>query len=66
MRPPGVTVPLACCYDGVPSRTGRYAVIGSKLKQNANERCNSSASLAGLALCFIVRFTLLAIAPLTP
>ena len=30
-----------------------YAVIGCKLKQNANEVCNSCASLAGLVLCFI-------------
>jgi len=48
--------------------TGRYAVIGCKLKQNANEGCNSCASLAGLVLslivCFIACFTLLVIAPL--
>ena len=31
--------------DGVPSRTGRYAVIGCKLKQNANEDCNSCATV---------------------
>ena len=31
--------------DGVPSRTGRYAVIGCKLKQNANEGCNSCATV---------------------
>jgi len=48
---------------GVPSRTGRYAVIGCKLKQNANEGCNSCASLAGLILCFIACFILLVIAP---
>ena len=48
----------------VPSRTGRYAVIGCKLKQNANERCNSCESLAGLVLGFIARFILLVIAPL--
>ena len=46
------------------SGTGRYAVIGCKLKQNANERCNSCASLAGLVLCFIACFILLVIAPL--
>jgi len=34
----------------------RYAVIVCKLKQNANEGCNSCASLAGLVLCFIARF----------
>jgi len=39
-------------------------VIGCKLKQNANEGCNSCASLAGLVLCFIARFILLVIAPL--
>ena len=50
--------------DGVPSSTGRYAVIGCKLKQNANEGCNSCASLAGLVLCFIACFILLVIAPL--
>jgi len=35
-------------------------VIGCKLKQNANEGCNSCASLAGLVLSFV----LLVIAPL--
>ena len=50
--------------DGVPSRTGRYAVIGCKLKQNANEGCNSRASLAGLVLCFTACFNVLVIAPL--
>jgi len=38
---------LAFCFS-VPSSPGRYAVIGCKLKQNANEDCNSCASLAGL------------------
>ena len=47
-----------------PASSGRYAVIGSKLKQNANEGCNSCASLAGLVLCFIACFILLVIAPL--
>jgi len=41
------------------------AVIGCKLKQNANEGCNSCASLAGLVLSFIACFILLVIAPLT-
>jgi len=44
-------------------RTGRYAVICCKLKQNANEYCNN-ASLAGLVLCVIACFILLVIAPL--
>ena len=40
------------------------AVISCKLKQNANEGCNSCASLARLVLCFIACFILLVIAPL--
>jgi len=44
--------------------TGRYAVIGCKLKQNANEGCSSCARLAGLVLSFIACFILLVIAPL--
>jgi len=44
--------------------TGRYAVIGCKLKQNASEGCNSCASLAGLVLSFTACFILLVIAPL--
>ena len=43
---------------------GRYAVVGCKLKQNANEGCNSCASVAGLVLCFIACFILLVIAPI--
>jgi len=43
---------------------GRYAVIGCKLKQNANEGCNGCASFALLVLCFIACFILLVIAPL--
>jgi len=39
------------------------AVIVCKLKQNANEGCNSCASLAGLVLSFIACFILLVIAP---
>jgi len=42
----------------------RYAVSGCKLKQNANQGCNSCASLAGLVLSFIACFILLVIAPL--
>jgi len=42
--------------DGAPS-------IGCKLKQNANEGCNSCVSLAGLVLSFIACFILLVIAP---
>jgi len=34
-------------------------VIGCKLKQNANEGCNSCASLARLVLSFIACFILL-------
>jgi len=38
---------------------------GGKLKQNANEGCNSFASLVGLVLSFIACFILLdVIAPL--
>ena len=37
----GLHVRLAAV--GVPSSTGRYAVIGCKLKQNVNEGCNSCA-----------------------
>ena len=50
--------------DDVPSRTGRYVVIGCKLKQNANEGCNGCVSLAELVSCFIACFVLLVIAPL--
>ena len=42
---------------------GRCAVIGCKLKQNANEGCNSCASLARLVLSFIACFMLLVITP---
>jgi len=42
--------------------TVQCAVIGCKLKQNANEGCNSCASLAGLVLSFIACFILLVIA----
>jgi len=45
-------------------RTVHCAAIGCKLKQNANEGCNSCASLAGLVLSFIACFILLVIAPL--
>jgi len=45
-----------------------YTVQYCKLKQNANEGCNSCANLAGLVLsfivCFIARFILLVIATL--
>jgi len=44
-------------------RTVRHHwLIGCKLKQNANEGCNSCASLAGLVLSFIACFILLVIA----
>ena len=46
--------------------TGRYAVIGCKLKQDANEGCNRCATvvqvLQDLFLCFIACFILLVIA----
>jgi len=54
---------LAFCFSLQPMTahwTVRYAVIGCKLKQNANEGCNSCASLAGLVLIFIACFILLA------
>ena len=42
--------------DGVPSRAGRYAVIGCKLKQNANEGCNSCAIVVQVLqdLCYVL------------
>jgi len=53
---------------GTTTRTralrSQCAVIGCKLKQNANEGCNSCAGLAGLVLSFIACFILLVIAPL--
>jgi len=45
-------------------RTVQCAVIGCKLKQHANEGCNSCVSLAGLVLSFIACFILLVIAAL--
>jgi len=48
-------------------RTGRYAVIGCKLKQNANESCNSCAIVVQVLqdlFCFIASFILLVIGPL--
>jgi len=47
-----------------PVRRQWCTVIGCKLKQNANEGCNSCASLAELVLSFIACFILLVIAPL--
>jgi len=38
-------------------------VIGCKLKQNANDGCNSCASLAGLVLSFVACFILLLSVP---
>ena len=46
------------------TKSGPCAVIGCKLKQNANEGCNICASLAGFVLSFIACFILLVIAPL--
>ena len=40
--------------DDLPSSPGLYPVIGCKLKQNANEGCNSCASFVRLVACFIV------------
>jgi len=57
---------LAFCFSLQPMTAHRplqSAVIGCKLKQNANGGCNSCASLAGLVLCFIACFILLVIAP---
>jgi len=34
--------PSLAANDGVSSKTGRYAVIGCKLKQNANEGCKNA------------------------
>jgi len=42
-----------------PARLAQCAVIGCKLKQNANEGCNSCAILAGLVLSVIACFILL-------
>jgi len=55
-------VTIGCSLHG--TKRSMDAVIGCKLKQNANEGCNSCASLAGLVLCFIACFILLVIAPL--
>ena len=65
---------LAFCFSLQPMtayRPGRYAVVGCKLKQNANDGCNSllcnrCVSLAGLVLNFTACFILLVIAPLVP
>jgi len=54
---------LLKCY-GHGRKGAIYAVIDCKLKQNANEGCNSCASLAGHVLCVIACFILLVIAPL--
>jgi len=45
---------LAFCFSLQPMMTaGRYAAIGCKRKQNANEGCNSCVSLVWLVLCSI-------------
>jgi len=46
-----------------PARLAQRVRRGCKLKQNANESCNSCASLARLVLSFIACFILLVIAP---
>jgi len=56
----------ATSWPQIKERSQECAVIGCKLKQNANEGCNSCASLAGRVLSFIARFTLLVIAPYLP
>jgi len=48
-------------YNALNSLNALHAVIGCKLKQNANEGCNSCASLAGLVLSFIAGFILIVI-----
>jgi len=53
---------LAFCFSMQPMTAHRpcsCSVIGCKLKQNANEGCNSCAYLAGLVLSFIACFILL-------
>jgi len=50
---------LAFCFS-LQQITAHWTV----LKQNANEDCNSCASLAGLVFSFIARFILIVIAPL--
>jgi len=56
---------LAFCFSLQPMTAHwTVAVIGCKLKQNANEGCNSCASLAGLVVSFIACFILLVIVPL--
>jgi len=57
---------LAFCFSLQPMtayRPGLDAVIGCKLKQNANEGCSSCASVSGLVICFIAGFILRVIAP---
>ena len=51
------------CTKGAITSKIKHAVIGCKLKHNANEGCNSFASLAGLVLSFIACLILLVIAP---
>jgi len=46
-----------------PVLDGTPPLAACKLKQNANEGCNSCASLAGPVLSFIACFILLVIAP---
>jgi len=56
---------LAFCFSSQTMAAYRPgAVIGCKLKQNANEGFNSCTNLAGLVLCFIARFILLVIGAL--
>jgi len=57
---------LAFCFSLQPMtayRSVRYAVIGCKLKQNANEGCNSCATVVKVLQDFIACFILLVIVP---
>ena len=54
---------LAFCFSLQPMTAYTPSLAASE-KQNANEGCNSCASLAGLVLSFIACFILLVITPL--
>ena len=51
---------LAFCFSLQPMTAYRPGVIGCKLKQNANDGCDSCATVV---LCFVACFILLVIAP---
>ena len=46
-----------CVISRLPRRTGRYAVIGCKLKQNANEGCNAATVVQVLQDLFKAQYT---------